>query len=133
MILLPTLWKTVKWKPILFWYTVVTLLFWFSYDPSKGPLLIAMSGQAAMTVMAALIIFMVWDDVVTDRHGLTLSWLFSTVVKDIRVFENKNSDLLWEMKDWCSDNCSKKWRHCKHGYFVFRSKHDALLFKMTWV
>ena len=55
MILLPTLWKTVKWKHVLFWYTVISLAFWFGYDPANGPIAIVIAGQMAMTIFSVFL------------------------------------------------------------------------------
>ncbi len=134
MILLPTLWKTVKWKPVLFYYIFITVWFWFSYDPSYGPLAIAILGQIAMTALAGITIIMVWSSVITgNKEGLPILWIFSTVVKDIEIFDEEESIQLLQMKYWCKENCNGKWQYCQHGYFVFRKKSDAMGFKLRWV
>lgn len=133
MILLSTLWQTVKWKHILFWYAVISLAFWFSYDPSNGPIAIAIAGQIAMTIFAIIIIASVWNKVIYGYgEGFPILWIFSTVVKDIRIFEKTEGDRLIQMEDWCQETCQGKWRHCEHGYFVFRKKTDAMAFKLVW-
>ncbi len=133
MILLPTLWQTVKWKHVLFWYAAITLWFWFSYDPSNGPLAIAIIGQLGMTTFAVMIIMSVWNNVITGhKEGFPILWIFSTVVKDIRLPPKGHTPLLNQMKHWCQENCEGKWCHCKHGYFVFRKKTDAMAFKLVW-
>lgn len=134
MILLPTLWKTVKWKPVLFWYAAITLWFWISYDPSNGPLAIAITGQLGMTILAVIVIMFVWNRVITGhKEGFPLLWIFSTVVKDIRIFKKTEDIRLMQMEDWCQENCNGKWRYCEHGYFVFRKKTDAMGFKLRWL
>lgn len=133
MILLPTLWETVKWKHVLFWYVAISFAFWFSYDPSNGPLSIAIIGQLGMTILAVMVILSVWSSVITGRiEGFPIIWIFSTVVKDIRIFEKTEDIRLMQIKCWCRENCIGKWRHCEHGYFVFRKKTDAMAFKLVW-
>ena len=132
MILLPTLWQTVRWKHVLFWYTLLTLIFW-SYDPSNGPVAIAIVGQMGMTILAIIIIFSVWNKVIYGYgEGFPILWIFSTVVKDIRIFKKTEDERLLQMEHWCNTNCQGKWHHCKHGYFVFRKKTDAMAFKLVW-
>lgn len=133
MILLPTLWKTVKWKKVLCWYIGLTIFFWLNYDPSNGPFAIAILGQIAMTLFTIMIIIMVWSGVITgNKEGLPILWLFSTVVKDIEIFDEESGQLL-HMKYWCDENCNGKWKYCQHGYFVFRKKTDAMAFKLMWI
>ena len=133
MILLSTLWKTVKWKHVLFWYSVISLAFWFSYDPSNGPIAIAIMGQIAMTILAVWIILGVWNKVIVGHsEGFPILWIFSTVVKDIRIFRKTEGPRLIQMEYWCRETCQGKWRHCEHGYFVFRKKTDAMAFKLVW-
>ena len=133
MILLPTLWQTVKWKHVLFWYAAISLVFWFNYDPANGPIAIAIMGQLGMTIFAVMIIMSVWNSVITGhKEGFPILWIFSTVVKDIRISEKTDGIGLMQMEHWCEENCNGKWCHCKHGYFVFRKKTDAMAFKLVW-
>lgn len=133
MILLPTLWQTVKWKHVLCWYAAISFAFWFSYDPSNGPIAIAIVGQIGMTMFVIMIIFSVWHKVIYGHgEGFPILWIFSTVVKDIRIFEKAEGTRSIQMKYWCQENCNGKWRHCDHGYFVFRKKTDAMAFKLVW-
>jgi len=133
MILLPTLWETVKWKKVLLWYTVISLFFWFNYDPTDAPLAIAIMAHIGVTIFAIMTIFSVWSSVITGRiEGFPIVWIFSIIVKDIRIFEKVEGARLMEMKHWCEENCIGKWRHCEHGYFVFRKKIDAMGFRLTW-
>ena len=133
MMLLPTLWQTVKWKHILFWYVVISLAFWFSYDPSKGSIVIAIIGQIGMTFLAIIVILGVWNKVIVGHsEGFPILWIFSTVVKDVRIPPKWHRPLLGQMKHWCQENCEGKWNYCEHGYFVFRKKTDAMAFKLVW-
>lgn len=133
MILLPTLWQTVKWKHVLVWYVLLTSLFWFHYDPVNGPIAIAIMGQIGMTIFAVCIILGVWNKVIVGHgEGFPILWLFSVVVKDIRIFDDDASGRLLQMKYWCDENCNGKWKYCEHGYFVFRKKTDAMAFKLVW-
>jgi len=133
MMLLSTLWQTVKWKHVLFWYVAISFAFWFSYDPSNGPVAIAILGQIGMTMFAIMIIFSVWHKVIYGQgEGFPIVWIFSTVVKDIRISEKTDGIGLMQMKDWCQENCNGKWHHCEHGFFVFRKKTDAMAFKLVW-
>lgn len=136
MTLLPTLWQTVKWKHVLFWYAAITLAFWLGYDTSKGPIAIAIMGQIGMTFIAITIILGVWNRVITGcSEGFPIVWIFSTVVKDVRILPKEDEPQLKQlkkMKNWCQENCNGKWRHCEHGYFVFRKKTDAMAFKLVW-
>ena len=135
MTLLSTLWNTVKWKKVLYWYIGLTIMFWFAYDPANGPIVIAIAGQIGMTILAIMPVMMVWSSVITGRNeGFPILWIFSTVVKDIQIFDKDDvSGQLFQMKHWCDENCSGKWKYCKHGYFVFRKKTDAMGFKLTWL
>jgi len=133
MILLSTLWDTVKWKKALCWYIGITIIFWFSYDPANGPLAMAIMGQIGMTILVSMAIVMAWSGVINrNKEGLPILWLFSTVVKDVEIFDEETGQLP-QMKYWCDENCNGKWRHCKHGYFVFRKKTDAMGFKLRWM
>ena len=135
MILLPTLWQTVKWKHVLFWYTLISLVFWFGYNPANGPLALAIIGHIGVTILAIMLIFSVWHKIIYGHGegGFPIIWIFSIIVKDIRVFEKTEGVRLMQMKQWCEENCIGKWRHCQHGYFVFRKKTDAMGFRLTWV
>lgn len=133
MILLPTLWQTVKWKHVLFWYAAISFAFWFSYDPANGPLAIAIIGQLGVTIFAVMIIMSVWNNVITGhKEGFPILWIFSTVVEDIRIVTKGNRPHPKTMVEWCDENCNGKWHHCEHGYFVFRKKTDAMAFKLRW-
>ncbi len=134
MILLPTLWKTVKWKHVLFWYAAITLFFWFQYDPAFGPISIMIIAQVAMTILAVMIIMSVWHKVIYGYgEGFPILWIFSTVVKDVRIPPKGHTPLLKQMKHWCQENCEGKWSYCEHGYFVFRKKTDAMGFRLRWL
>ena len=134
MILLSTLWKTIEWKIIFFWYIFISLILLFPGSPLSFMLVSIIIVQMILSFIFILFILVSWNKVIFGHvEGLPILWIFSTVVEDIRVFEDEDCVRLLDMKDWCSDNCNKKWRHCKHGYFVFRSKQDAVLFKMSWV
>ncbi len=133
MILLSTLWETIRWKKTLSWYIGISLVFWFGYDPANGPIAIAIMGQIGMTILTGMAILMVWSGVIGDRReGLPLLWLFSTVVIDIQLFDIEDEKLT-QIKDWCDENCDGKWKYCHHGYFVFRKKTDAMAFKLCWL
>lgn len=138
MILISILWKTVRLKTVLINYMLGSLLVWgiYSYDP-KGPISLIIIAHLLITYIACSLIHTAWQDVIakrTERFPNLFLWLFSTVVTDIRTFEGKNSTdpTFVEMKNWCNETCNKGWCH-GYGYFIFRSKHDALLFKMSWV
>lgn len=134
MILLPTLWETVKWKKVLFWYMLISLGMVFGYDPNNAPFEIAILAHIGMTILIIMIVLMVWGKIIYGKgEALPLIWIFSTVVKDIRIFKKTEGSRLLLMKLWCDENCNGKWRYCQHGYFVFRQKTDAMGFKLRWI
>jgi hypothetical protein len=59
---------------------------------------------------------------------LTLGNFHSTLQK---VFLNNDRGIA-EMQSWCDTQCRKPWRYEPGCTFLFRSKKDAAIFKLTW-
>ena len=141
MRLISTLWETVKWKKALGWYIGLTIFVWLSYDPANGPIVAIILIQIMVTIIAIMLILSVWYEMIANRTiinrpvtGLPILWLFSTVIENIIIFDDDDaSGRLLQMNDWCDENCDGKWKYCRHGYFVFRKKTDAMGFKLRWM
>ena len=134
MRLISTVWQTVRWRKLLFWYASLSMLVWISWYRNRHvdpELIISIVGQVSMTVLFLFILMGVWSNAIHRyKEGFPLTWIFSFVVTDLRVFDD---DLrLQQIKDWCSEMCDGKWRHCRQGYFTFKKREDAVAFKLRY-
>jgi hypothetical protein len=71
-----------------------------------------MADEIDFGVMCDLLADIGWTKVVLDTLG-----------------SNENA---WGIKDWLSSACTKEWKQ-RGRFFVFESKDDAAMFKLTWL
>lgn len=71
-----------------------------------------MADEIDFGVMCDLLVNIGWAKVVLDTLG--------------------SNERAWDIKDWLSTECKKEYKQ-RGRTFVFKSKDDAALFKLTWL
>jgi len=62
-------------------------------------------------------------------EGWPLVWIMSTTADIVIPYDSGKGS---QARYWCKENLNGEWIHCRHGYFAFRRKDDAMAFKITW-
>ena len=129
MRLITTLWSTVNWKKVLFWYMIGMLIVSFN---EKNDISVIIISIFVMTFIVMIVMLMTWNQVIHGySEGFPVVWIWSYVVSDVKIFKKDQGFI--ERKKWCKLNTEGKWIHCEHGYFAFRKKTDAMAFKLRWL
>ncbi len=138
MRLYKTLSKVVRWRWALKWYLISLALTWFVVIQGllyqKAYILylfVSIAGTFSFTALAAIIVMSVFGRAIYgNKDKWPIIWPFRIIAEEPVDFDSEEG---LERRLWCCDNLRSEWIHCRHGYFAFKRKDDAMAFKLRWL
>ena len=138
MRLYETLSKVVRWRWLLKWYLISLALTWFIVIQGLWYqeayilyLFVSIAGTFSFTSLAAIVVMSVFGRAIYGTNEKwTIIWPFRIISEEPIDFDSEEG---LERRLWCYDNLRSKWIHCRHGYFAFKRKDDAMAFKLRWL
>jgi len=131
MRLYQTLPKTIKWKKVLIWYFILLSFIFYSALNGTNTSTITLFGVLGLHFIICIVCLMVFNALIHGHsEGFPIIWIFSTIYEKPIIYDSLEG---LEYRYWCKDNLQGKWIHCRHGFFVFQRKDDAMAFKLVYI
>jgi hypothetical protein len=73
-----------------------------------------------------------WTPLDLPVSSVALTGGFTGQYRSLEDAFSTNDRGIEEMKNWCSEQCRKRWRYEPPSTFIFQSKKDAAIFKLRF-